>query len=169
MNNSVERRELPDHTFSHTGPSIDDRVISGFEAEIGFTLSQDYRLFLLDHNGGLLGSDDDDYGFEFIHPVDGTKIITSGQFYGLNMPSATEDVRSTRDVFAGRIPNNLLAIGTDFSGDQICLGLSGEILGQIHIWLHDYEGAPLADNDLPTNVGFIASSFQEFIEKHEKV
>ena len=37
--------------------------IAEFEKTIGFSLPEDYRKFLLDHNGGTFG---DDYGYVFI-------------------------------------------------------------------------------------------------------
>lgn len=83
-----------------------------------------------------------------------------GHLYGLGSSNPDcRNLRKTRDCFNGRIPRELLAVGDDPCGNQICIATQGKQIGQLFLWNHEDEHAP------PTyrNVIFLAESFPGFI------
>jgi hypothetical protein len=138
-------------------PASPDDVAS-FEAEIGATLPDDYRQFLLRSNGGSLG---DNY-----EVVEGYVIIGSvGGF------REGYSLRSARGCYQGspvRIPRALLWIMDDPGGNAICLGLTAEHWGKVYFWDHDEEPYPDEwDGQVETagNIQVLANSFTEFVAR----
>ena len=72
----------------------------------------------------------------------------------------------TREIYEGRIPNDLLWIMDDPFGNAICVGLNGAHCGRVYFWSHesepddeDWDGAV----DTAGNVYLLATSFTEFV------
>ena len=130
--------------------------VAAFEAEIGATLPDDYRQFLLRSNGGSLG---DKYELEEAYVIIGS---VGGFREGYSL-------RSARGCYQGspvRIPCTLLWIMDDPGGNAICLGLTGEHRGKVYFWDHDEEPYPDEwDGQVETagNIRLLANSFTEFV------
>jgi hypothetical protein len=64
----------------------------------------------------------------------------------------------------GRMPPNIIPIGSDPGGNQICISVSGPDQGHVYFWDHEKEADP-DDNEEPgyDNLYFVAHSFSDFL------
>jgi hypothetical protein len=131
-------------------------------------LPEDYKKFLLSHNGGkpLWSTFDIKNCF-----LNGEPIGSSVRFfYGICLD--TKSIMHLYDIFDNikcynnRVPNELLPIGTDSFGNNICLCIKGDNYGKIYFWDHEGEAAAFDPHKSPwwDNVYFIADSFTDFIK-----
>lgn len=127
------------------GPLDEARLIA-FEAEFGATLPEEYRAFLLKHNGGrpvpanfrLSGDDASD-----VH-----------QLYGLHDGPNYARLDAVTGVWRARLPEDLLPVGADSFGNQITIGMRGGRRGQVYFWDHVSAEAHL-----------LAAGFRSFLER----
>ena len=125
------------------------------EGIIGTALPETYRWFLETYSHCRIHA---------IYPaIDGSKTWTGmiERLHGASSRSS-DDIISTLGDYEGRIPSTLLPIGEDAGGNQICLGIRGDILGKVYFWYHGGEtipGEPMATN----NTFLVANSFEEFV------
>lgn len=79
-------------------------------------------------------------------------------------------------VYRERMPESIIPIGGDGSGDQICLGISGAQAGKIFYWDHNNEwdeedylddGEPVPPDLKFQNVHLVANSFDDFLLRLE--
>jgi hypothetical protein len=148
--------------MKESGPPVDDARIDALERSLGIMLPPDYRAFLKQHNGGrpdprffpvqgwpnrFPGRPDQEYGG--VH-----------YFHGIDEPITSSNLDWNFRILRGRIPDELLPIAGDESGNEICLSMWGSNRGHVYIWDHDGEHSP------PTyaNIYLIAKSFPEFLE-----
>jgi hypothetical protein len=136
-----------------------------FEAELGTTLPDDYRQFLVRTNGGVIRGW---YRFKGPTPRDGTQFVFIGNVYGFRAEPHLS-LRFNRacclDPGSG-FPHELLWIMDDPGGNGICLGLTGKHRGRVYFWIHDELPDPsewdgqieTADNVIP-----LTDSFTDFI------
>jgi hypothetical protein len=138
--------------------------VEAFEAEIGTTLPDDYRRFLLRYNGGNV----DWYQFEGLTPEGQSWTTIISHVGGLREEPALS-LRSARSCYQGRelqIPRALLWIMGDPGGNAICIGLTGKYRGRVYFWIHDEQPDPREwDGEVETagNVIFLANSFTDFM------
>jgi hypothetical protein len=117
-----------------------------FEREHALHLPEDYRQFLLEHNGGI-PTPEDTIDFE-----GGSSDIKC--FYGISDGENEASLeRNLKDIKEWGIDEGL-PIGHDFFGNFYLLSVQSEREGQIFFWDHD-----LGD------MLFVAASFTEFTEK----
>jgi len=152
-----------------TGRPLLESEVAKFESEVGYSLPPDYREFLKEMNGGVVGAENEELGFYFFNMFSKWMTLTCGELFGLNKDDASVCPRKARTLFKGRIPDRLLVIGQDFSGDQICIGLSPEIRGAVFLWLHEYEADLSQDDRMPNNMSYVAYSFRSFIDSHTEI
>ncbi|MBZ0284878.1 MAG: SMI1/KNR4 family protein [Anaerolineae bacterium] len=122
--------------ITNTYPPPSEATVAAFETQLNIQLPPDYRLFLLEHNGGK--------------PKSQTFFISAEQ---------GEDILR---YFLG-IPQNFLPIGVDTFGNLICLSIAGDDYDKVYFWDHDWEvteGTP----DY-SNVYLLADSFDSFLNK----
>jgi cell wall assembly regulator SMI1 len=131
--------------------------IKPLQAEIGLDLPDDYRAFLLRHNGGRPKPS----GFSFVRRGCEEAAMV-GDFYAIQEGSPVDLLKKLR-TFGSRIPPAFLPVACDPGGDQILLGLMGEQRGKVYYWIHDLDEDAEDETD-PRNLGLIAGSFQEFLE-----
>lgn len=139
--------------------TLTEDKLTVFEGDIGTQLPEEYRQFLLRHNGGVIFPDTIKYFEEF--NLDASTVID--RLLGLEADQYFTITRY-KDTFAHRIPANLLPIATDVGGNVVCIAISGQKRGQIFFWHHEY---PDDNEELPgkDNLFFIASNFLEFLNK----
>lgn len=133
------------------------------EKTIGVELPEEYKQYLLSHKGG--------------HPdPDGFRVQWNGQDWaeGNEINSVAwmlapydgedENFLDYYETHKGRIPDDTVPIARDPGSNLILLGTSGPNKGKVFFWQRDYEAEPgqgeVADY---SNVGFVANSFNEFI------
>ena len=137
--------------------------IQQFEARWKVKLPEDYKLFLLESNGGA--------------PTPRTFHVPRWELEGsaLDFFHGFHDEPYSRlerafEVYTDRIPADLLPIGRDAFGNIVCIGWKGKRKGKIYFWDHEDE---LDENGLFVqdyrNVYLVANSLQEFLDKLEEL
>ncbi|WP_145045819.1 SMI1/KNR4 family protein [Paenibacillus xylanexedens] len=144
-------------------PELNSKDIELFEAEYGISLPDDYKQFLISHNGGKTGSrrrfttnDDTRQG-----EVESSILV----FYPLTNET-TENLEGKYELYtnAGVLKKVFLPIGETPRSNLVCMGVVDEGNGYIyHIDLgyDDYLDKKLELE--PENIRLIARSFTDFI------
>lgn len=140
--------------------TLSEAELQSIEAKISYSLPLDYREFLHNYGGYSV------YAFFPCEPYEGGDANIISGFYGL-MPkdhpsihySFTLDIIGMYDALSLYKPVELLPIGDDPGGSQICLVLAGEHKGAVYFW----DRIEAWNTEDFTGVHFIASSFDEFI------
>jgi len=120
---------------SYSPLSPDD--LAEVEAKVGRPLPEDYKLFLLKHNGGrpvLDGVRHNGEHFDFI-----------GHFYAVRGEMYYNDLVRQIGEHEGMIPKGYLPIGESPGGDVFCLSLKNPTEGAVFHWDHEeanYGGEP---------------------------
>ncbi|MEH7068416.1 SMI1/KNR4 family protein, partial [Priestia megaterium] len=91
--------------------------LESFERNHNITFPKDYRDFLIEYNGG--------------YPDHSILNI----FYGIG--SMYDNLEKKLDIFDEILEIGFIPIADDPSGNQICIGINKEYLGQIYHWAHD--------------------------------
>ena len=143
-----------------------DRISAGdiekLEEKLNKKLPDEYKKFLLLHNGGVpisnLSAGNLELGYLVIN-----------ELYGINAKKNYNDLYHTIDVYDGRIPDDFIPIGGDPGGNVYCLGISGDYFGKVYFWDHEEEDDSDEKADkhavLPNNMYFLADSFTSFINR----
>ena len=113
------------------GPSITDQDITAFENVIKGRLPASYRRFLLKHNGGCPEP----------HISKETPLAA---FYGIKAQEKYNDLLANYRRMRKWLPKEVIPIGGDVFGDEVCLAIKGKTRGKIYGW--DHEGAPDGDD-----------------------
>lgn len=145
--------------MSDSGAPLTEEQISAYEARLGRPLPQDYRNFLLQHNGGY--PDPSDFEMQSPFKSDGD-FGTVDWFLGIDVSEPTLGLEYVLQTFADRIPPRLFPIARDPGGNLICLSSGGEDLGTVYFWDHEREseeGAPATE----ANLYRIAGGLEEFL------
>ena len=131
-------------------PKVGKRRLAQFERDTGLSLPDDYRAFLLKHNGGT--------------PVDARFEIPAlredalvGVFYGVDYPDA--DLAEELEQWGDEMPPGFLLIGHDPGGAFLVMGTAGEHAGGVYFWDHQHRAlrSTAAENTYP-----LAGSFAAF-------
>lgn len=126
--------------------------LADFERRRGISLPHQYKTFLSQQNGGLpnLG--------EFVVPGWGESVANS--FYGICV-GGVHDIERAIESFKDVIPVDMMPIGNDPGGNQICLGVKGDRFGKIYFWDHndwDDDGNPSLPIEISTSVDIFFDS-----------
>lgn len=138
------------------GPPIASADVEAFEREIGYTLPEDYRAFLLKFNGGKPEPDTIDI------PKEGIVASDISSFHGLvEKPNYNSLLRQWRGSSKNR-DKHMLPIAGDAGGCTYYLSLDGDDRGVVYFW--DYYGK----GDDPTcaypNCCRLADTFTQFVD-----
>jgi len=143
---------------NRTGPALSHEDTAALERLLGCMLPSDYAAFLLRYNGGL--------------PTPQTVPVqnwlaggTHADVYSLHRlgrdpANDTYDLRWALGCYLGRMPQGLLPIGDNGSGDQFCMWLVGEERGAVVLWDHEAEHCPATH----ANLYRVAPTFTAFLE-----
>lgn len=115
--------------------------LEAFESSIGARLPDDFRRFLIDHNGGRPALDHvlDAEGDDSLACLDGA--------YGLHDGPESRRLESTFAALRDALPAGLVAFGNDPGGNQFCIGIAGEHRGRVYFWDHEAAGLmPLGES-----------------------
>lgn len=133
--------------------------LSNFEKGLGGAIPDQYRNFLLTHNGGKPNPNFYDF-------YEGTFKNSSAvkMFFGI---SASENEKFDVSLVLSRmeafLPENILPIGIDIGRNLICVAVSGDDKGYIYHW--DADWAIVDGNADYSNLHMLARSFDEFLSK----
>jgi hypothetical protein len=135
--------------------------LAQFEADIGHTLPDDYRHFLIHCNGGYIGGR---YWYRGKNPT-GLEVEAGVHHIGGFRNESYFSLSENRRTYSGRIPGALIWIHDDPFGNAICLGVADKHRGRVYFW--DHENEPDEDWDgfveSAGNVTLIADSFTEYV------
>lgn len=126
---------------------ISSEKLAEFESKHSIRLPEDYKEFLLTHNGGK----PDPSCFNIKNDTSDVRI-----FYGLNN-DGQYSVEVALKLYKNRLSRDIIPIGSDSFGNQICLGVMGESQNKIYFWNHEFEGTSKA-------LTKVANSFSEFVD-----
>ncbi|WP_428738567.1 SMI1/KNR4 family protein [Sulfurimonas sp.] len=149
--------------IKNTNDLIKESDIQEFEKTINTALPQEYRNFLLEFNGGQ--------PVLYIFPE--SEVLHSipvNTLYGLKVKESYNDLEKNYAIYDGRIMNSFIAIGSDPSGNQFCLGITGIFKDKVYIWDHNQEidEWEFIENKLPENMYLLSDSFHNFINQLEE-
>ena len=130
--------------------------LAAFETRHALQLPEDYRRFLLAHNGGVPIPNT----IDFVAQGAPTSSDVSA-FYGLHAGEAWASLAWHMDIFEGRIPPDGLPIAGDSGGNQYVLIVRGARRGQVFFWDHEGETDPPGEE----NMSLVAASFTAFTGK----
>src|SRR5262249_17496855 len=135
------------------GSPLTTARLDALERQLGITLPENYKLFLLNHNGGRPKPN-----FFPIHGFERSPFGSIHYFFGINDHIKSSNVGWNYKTYNGRIPRELLPIAGDGSGNVICLSHKGVNKGFVYYWDHDAETSP------PTydNIYLISDDFDKF-------
>jgi cell wall assembly regulator SMI1 len=153
----MERTETTKHGVKLTidEPATDETRVAALERQIGRRLPEDYREFMLRHNGGRPKPD----GFEFALRKGADASSAVEWFLSLHDGEHSNLERTIR-FMRGRFPPDTMPIASDAFGNKVLLGLDGKIRGKVYFW--DHEREPDGDADW-SNIDLVADSFDSFM------
>ncbi|MEI7869940.1 MAG: SMI1/KNR4 family protein [Candidatus Methylumidiphilus sp.] len=144
---------------------LTEEKIASIEKKLGIDFPIEYRVFILQNNGGWPEPD----GFDISWREDqecGKHWRTSSvsRFLSIDASQNADFLKYNLTTFKGRVPKDTIAIAHDPCGNLILLGVAGEYVGNILFWVKDYE---CEEGEVPSydNVGLLADSLVEFINK----
>lgn len=109
------------------GPELTEETLAGFEKELGNSLPDPYRRFLLRNNGGRPPLGKNCVEVEDL-PGDATDVHF---FFGINYPLQCYDLRWNREANREDIPEDRLAIASDSGGSEFCISLRESDFGAV--------------------------------------
>jgi hypothetical protein len=140
-----------------------EQQIAEFEQQIGMTLPEDYREFLLQWNGGTFRGVP---AFPLREPQDQNDYGTIYGFFGLAREPSSNDLRyaGMRLDFDERVPEHILAIGDNDFYEFVCISLGGADRGAVYLWR---PGVPWEEDGNVRTYEYMdlaATSFREFYD-----
>ena len=141
---------------------VSPATLDALERAYEFRFPEQYREFLLKHNGGRLEPSKFNY-LEMRGPYTDSLVNWLFSVYDGEANNFEWYLRTLK-INRVRMPLNLIPIGSDPFGNIICISTSGKDVGAVYFWDHEKEQDP--DSHLPPtwdNVFLIARSFDEFL------
>jgi hypothetical protein len=131
---------------------ITDAELTEMEQRLGMTIPGEYRLWLLQHNGGRPEP----------HVVQFRK--TDGPYTDVGIRSFFSDAEVegcavNYKLIRQRLPNRLFPMGNDSFGNLICISTSGKDKGFVYFWDHEEE-----EEAANSNCYLLARKFSEFLD-----
>lgn len=136
--------------FVEVNDSVGEPQIISMENDLGLSLPESYKSFILEHNGGLPAR------CLFDIPGRGQSSVV---FYGIQTDEAHNDLSKAFFAYKDRLPEDTLPIGFDPGGNLVCLVLGGEEEGKIYFWDHEVENTPPSLEKM----WCLANSFEAFL------
>ena len=133
-------------TFRNEGRKLSESDLSIVESHFNFKFPDQYKNFLLEHNGGIPGNvyylvNDNGYVINFFLSLF-VKELSFEEYF--------QDYKINTKV----LPDRMVPIAEDAFGNAICISVSGEDYGAIFFWDHE---------DSDTEMRQIAISFNDFL------
>jgi hypothetical protein len=142
-------------TVKESEVQLTNSDIKLLEEKLGVTLPEDYKNFLLLHNGGHPEKDCFPTVSKFL---ENENIAWFYAFYDGEVCNIIKENEFNKEI----IPEEFIAIAYGPFGHDICLGVSGDVLGRVYFfvrnWDLDEDGQPV-----PDDLFRIANSFTDFI------
>ena len=141
--------------FEGSGRKLSDFDIAMLEKKIGEKLPKEYRVFLLNNNGGRPVPD----AFNFRTAFHGGKTSAVQFFMGIDLPIDSSNLFWAWDQYKTDLPEHMIPIASiGYEDDILCLALAGAMKGAIYYW-DSSESGQLESN---TNLYLISESILAF-------
>lgn len=154
-------------TLRNGGSKLGIRQIKTMEKQLGFELPEDYKNFLLKHNGGEVTGRSNFYYNKSSDPTYVTFFCLVDEH--LAEPQEKADAYSIsfqrykfQEENPGVIPDNCLVVGKDYLGCLILLRTQGRRRGQVDYKMIDEWPEP--EEDREQDVYRLAKTFSEFLD-----
>jgi len=143
--------------FLKDNKGLSDSILRAIEQFWGVGLPENYRNFLIEHNGG----EPENKIFKFQTQADGSCL---DQFFGV-VRDYNNNLLMKYKYLGDRVMDTMLPIARDVYGNLILLTVKGKDRNKVYFWDHemeaDTENGEKADY---SNLTLIADSFTEFVE-----
>lgn len=141
--------------FFEVEQPLKDEDIMRLERRLDIKLPELYRDHLLKHNGGYPNN-------ACFSAEQGTGSCIH-YFYAIydGEYSNFYEYYFIYKVEQQRMPNNIIPVAYDESGNQICISVSGDDLGVVYFWDHEEETQPATYENLYK----ISDDFNDFLDK----
>jgi hypothetical protein len=136
--------------FSDAYKNATQNEIELLEKKLGYPLLDQYKHFLLEHNGGRPTPAEVNYQQPDRNELSSTVIqfffgiYDQGDIYDLSSNSVEGD-----GDYMGRMPPHFLPIAIDVFGNLFCISLSGNDIGKIFFWHHESSDFENRDLGIP--------------------
>ncbi|MCB2261457.1 MAG: SMI1/KNR4 family protein [Candidatus Thiosymbion ectosymbiont of Robbea hypermnestra] len=149
--------------YDYQGIPASRDEIAAFERKLGVKLPPAYVAFLTSTNGGQPTPDTFRVSWGNQPWAGFLETMSVGELYGLRDDEGLS-LEEGYESMAERIPGEAIPIGNDPGGSLLLLFVKGPFVGQVHIWIQDYE-VDFERGEIPdmSNVGFIAEDFAKFL------
>ena len=140
--------------------ALNPERLAKLESEWDCHLPDDYRAFLLAHNGG----EPDRWDYE-IPLLDHGEPSEAGLQVGFGIQEpwgSPANILWVLEAYAGRLPDGFLPIARDPGGNLFALRVRGEPAGEVWFWDHEREHR-VSGEELLASMSRVASSFTEFV------
>ncbi|WP_010583137.1 SMI1/KNR4 family protein [Schlesneria paludicola] len=139
-------------------PQLSKKKLSAVEKRLKIDLPEDYRQFMLTHNGGWPEPSEFKYG-------DGPYTDSCVDWFLSIYDGEYSNFEEYFEQFKGdepRMPTELVPIALDPGGNLVCISTHGPNRGKVFFWDHEEEAS---DGQVPDyrNVYTVANSFTEFL------
>lgn len=134
---------------------VTESDIQAFETHLNARLPEEYRQFLMQHNGGKPEPRC------FPVDIDGFPNEDCITYFLCLSDTEQDSLSKTLKIYRNRIPANLLPIALPVAVDLVCLSISGDDYGTVYFWDHNWEVTEYEPDY--TNVHFVAHSFNELL------
>jgi hypothetical protein len=135
--------------------------LARFEAVVGHTLSDEYRYFLINCNGGYVGGR---YWYKSQNP-EGREVEAGVHHIGGFREESYFSLPWHLNCYDGRIPKALVWIHDDPFGNAICIGVANGHRGRVYFWDHENEPDEDWDGSVEAagNITLISNSFTNYV------
>lgn len=137
-------------------PPATENEIAACERKIGRPIPEPYRSFLREHNGG----EPEPYTFAWTNES-GRQVLAQVRSF-FSVADDEEGLVECFETYRNRVPEDLFPIASEAGSNLVLLGVSGEHLGRVYYWDHNWEAS---DGEPATyrNVHPLAENFQAFL------
>jgi cell wall assembly regulator SMI1 len=124
--------------------------LENFEKFLGTRLPEDYRNFLIEHNGGSPEE------YLVCWPGSSEPCEVWNDSLGLHNGPTYARLDSVANGLKDYLPEGVLPFASDPGGNHFCIGISGEYTGKIYFWDHE-------EPDSKKSISLLSDSFSNFI------
>jgi len=145
--------------LERSGPPLTREEISVFEQEIGAQLPEDYRRFILRHNGGVTGLTGAFIGFSWER-----RLQTLWGFYRL-LPTRDEGLRRALRELRELKTDGFVPVASTSNDEEICLAVCAKDAGAVFFTVYKYKAVYRGDLvPIAVTMAPLAGSFTEFLD-----
>jgi SMI1-KNR4 cell-wall len=152
---------MKDIRINNERTKLNNININLIENKLDIKLPEDYKHFLLTHNGGY----PEKSSYTFIEVKNSSNVDRFLAFYDIKIDFSAkiyDDLLKECLRYEDRIPKECIPIAPDSGGNYLCLCVKGSEYGKVYFWDHEEEAD---EGEKPTflNMYLIANNFTDFI------